>query len=799
MGNITPAMKQYMKVKKDNPDCLVLFRMGDFYETFYDDAKKAAEILDITLTARGRGENKAPLAGIPYHSLNSHLSKLLKNDVKVAIVEQTEDPKKAKKVVKRDLIRIITPGTIVEEDFLESSENNYLVSLSRGEKIGLSYVDISTGEFRATLIENEQKLQDELLKLKPSEIILPSNDGKEGLEKFYTTERPVHEFFYDNAREKLEERFPAELDKKITESAGALLYYLEETQKKTLDYIEKPREYDLSGYMKIDPSTEKNLELTRNIIDNTRKSTLLSVLDRTKTSGGKRELKKRIQRPLISEKEIRKRLDAVEEMKEDALFRSELRDTLSYMHDIERLISKVSFGNANPKDLVALRQSLGCVPSIKDMLKDTSLNELEFPDVSDTYSLLEKAVKDEPNTTVREGNIIREGYNDELDELHKIRKDGKKYIADIEKKEIERTGIRSLKVRYNKVFGYFIEVTKANLNFVPEDYIRKQTQVNSERFITDELKKLEEKIVTAEEKINELEFNLFSELLEKIAEKAKDIQTIAKSLAKTDVTASLAETAFRNNYIKPAVSEVFDTEIREGRHPVIEEFQEEFIANDCAFSKENKLMIITGPNMAGKSTYMRQNALIILMAQMGCFVPAKKAEIGIVDRIFSRVGAYDDLTHGQSTFMVEMTETANILRNATERSFIILDEIGRGTSTFDGVAIAWSVAEEIQNIGAKAMFATHYHVLNRMEEKYTKIKNYNIAVMEKDNRIIFLRKIKEGATDKSYGIHVAELAGVPKKVIERAEEIQADLEKEDKMEQKIKPKKPKQSSLEWFG
>ena len=795
MDNLTPAMKQYMRIKNDNSDCLVLFRMGDFYETFYDDAILAAKVLNITLTSRGKNEKKAALAGIPYHALNTYLPKLLKNNIKVAIVEQTEDPKLAKGLVKRDLIRIITPGTIVEEDFLDSSENNYLLSIS---KYAIAYVDISTGDFIVSNLNSEEKLINELMKLKPSEIIISSNEDQNLINKikslnFYITIRPVHTFFHDNALSSLNEHFShVNIKGKVIESAGALIDYLKETQKTTLSYINHIKEFQLSEYMTIDASTQRNLELITNIIDNSKNGTLFDVLDNTITSSGKRELKKFILRPLIDVNKINQRLEAVEQLKDNALLRTELRDVLKYLYDIERLISKVSFGNANPKDLVALNLSLKQTPIICSLLENSKglLNELsKFPDIKNITNLMDISLKDEPNVSVREGNIIKEGFNDELDELHKIKKNGRTFIANLEQEEIKKTGIKSLKIKFNKVFGYFIEITKKNIDLVPENYIRKQTQVNCERYITNELKEIEEKILNAEEKINELEYHLFIEITKKIDEKTKDIQNIAKKLAVIDVIASLSEIAYNNNYCKPFVNENFDLEIIEGRHPVIDKKIENFVPNNIILNQDKRMMIITGPNMAGKSTYMRQNALIVLMAQMGSFVPAKKATISLVDRIFTRVGAYDDLAHGQSTFMVEMKETANILINATERSLIVLDEIGRGTSTFDGVSIAWSVAEHInQKIKAKTMFATHYHVLNSLEKTFDDIKNFNIAVLEENNKIVFLHKILEGSTDKSYGIHVAELAGVPKDVVLRAKKIQRMLEGKDKMEKKINGK-----------
>lgn len=801
MENLTPAMKQYMRIKKENPDCLILFRMGDFYETFYDDAIHAAKVLNITLTKRGKGEKQAPLAGIPYHALNTYLPKLLKQNIKVAIVEQIEDPKKAVGLVKRDLIRIITPGTIIEEDFLDSGENNYLLCISN---FSLAYLDISTGDFNVTDTLNEDKLMNELIKLKPSEILISTNEKKDLINKikklFYVTELPVHYFYFDNAQETLNNHFKnikienlndiKHINKKsMVECSGALIQYIIETQKTNLTYINSIRYYDLSEYMIIDANTQRNLELTNNILENNKEGTLLNVLDKTITSSGRRELKKWILRPLIKINDINKRLDAIEQIKDDLLLRAELRETLKNLYDIERLISKVSYGNANPKDVLSLNISLKQVPLVKTILESKTglLKELSnLHNLNDLTNLLDEAIKEEPNVSVREGNIIKTSFNKELEELYKIKNHGTRFIRNLEDEEIKKTGIKSLKIKYNKIFGFFIEVTKKNIDLVPENYIRKQTQVNCERYITQELKEIEEKILTAEEKINELEYNLFISILKKIDEKTKEIQDIAKKLSKIDVICSLSEIAYQYNYCKPNLHNNYEYEIIQGRHPVVELNNDNFVPNDCILNKKNNMMIITGPNMAGKSTYMRQNALIILMAHIGSFVPAKNANIGLTDRIFTRVGAYDDLSHGQSTFMVEMNETANILINATEKSFIILDEIGRGTSTFDGVSIAWSVAEYInEKIKCKTLFATHYHVLNSLKETLNGINNYNVAVLEENNQIVFLHKIIEGSTNKSYGIYVAELAGIPKEVIKRAKNIQKMLEGKDDMEKNI--------------
>ncbi len=808
-ANLTPGMQQYMKIKQENPDCIVLFRMGDFYETFYEDAKIAAKELDIVLTSRGKGEKKAPLAGIPYHAVEPYIAKLVKKGYKVAIVEQVEDPKLAKGLVKRELVRIITPGTVLESTMLDERSNNYLMSINKeGRYAGIALADISTGELMATEVDSYDKLLSEITKHNPAEIIIPlslenSEFAKELSEMRYVVNTLDDRHYWQKSAESLLKNqfgvsslqgYGIEDKPLIVSSIGALIAYLKQTQKNNLNLVGTIKTYSSCEYMILDYSTQRNLELLKNLRENTTRGTLLEVLDKTSTPMGSRLLKKWIVRPLMDIKKINERLDAVEELVENHLLRLQLREYLSKINDIERLIVKVKNLTANGRDLIALKQSLAQLPEIKEVLKDSRASLLKeilsSRNITNLVDLIEKAIVNEPPLSIRDGGIIKKGYSKELDDLKSISKDSKRWIAELEEKERQKTGIKSLKIKYNKVFGYFIEVTKPNLHLVPENYIRKQTQVNSERFITPELKEKEDIILNAEEKIVALEYNLFMELLKQISAYTEDIIRIAHLLAVLDVIQSFATVSSTNRYARPQIHEDFDLYIIQGRHPVIETLTGEFVPNDCKMSRESSFHIITGPNMAGKSTFMRQVALINILAQIGCFVPATQASISIVDRIFTRVGAHDDLTSGQSTFMVEMNETANILNNATENSLIILDEIGRGTSTYDGVSLAWSVVEYIcQNIKAKTLFATHYHQLNRLAEMYENIENYNIAVDEQEDKIVFLRKILKGGTDKSYGIQVARLAGLPKKVIDRALEIMSKLEMEDVIGSRLDQKK----------
>jgi DNA mismatch repair protein MutS len=801
MGSLTPAMKQYLDVKNSHPDCIVLFRMGDFYETFFEDAKTVASAVNITLTKRGKNEDGSgiPLAGIPYHALNSYLAKLIKQGYKVAICEQLEDPKFAKGLVKRGLTRIITPGTIIEDNILERKKNNYILSVYLDDKgnCGISAIDISTGAFLATEIKKTE-ITNEIAKFSPAEIIIPmSSEGStiaNELKSYHLNSFSDRHYLFSQAKNYLLAHFKVNSlagfgieDKKAAVSAaGALIEYLTETQKTAIDYINSIRYYDNKGYMLLDQITIKNLEIVSNVHDNG--PCLLVYIDKTRTSMGGRMIHKWLLNPLIKVDDIRYRQDAVSELFKDVMMREELKELLTKIDDIERLVSRLNYGNGNARDILALANSLSIIPNIKHAIKDSHSGYLkmlsELDELSALSKLLNDAIKEEPSATIREGNIIKKGYNSELDELFDLIHNSKRFISELEAREKERTGIKTLKIGFNNVFGYFFTVTNSNLKQVPSDYIRKQTTVNGERFITEELKVLEEKILNAEEKINGLEYALFMKLVEDVKKNTKSLQETAQKISELDSLYSLAESAAQNNYTKPEIDDSYEIILHDSRHPVIEKLEEVFIPNDVSLDMDNRTMIITGPNMAGKSTFMRQIALNVLLAQIGSFIPCKNARIGIVDRIFTRVGANDDLTHGQSTFMVEMNEVSFIINNATSKSLIIMDEIGRGTSTFDGVAIAWSVAEYINKIKAKTLFATHYHVLTDLE-KIDGIKNYNIAIREDKDNIVFLRKIIPGGTDKSYGIHVAKLSGMPKSVIERAKEIQETLNKDDDMKKKI--------------
>lgn len=811
MSDLTPAMQQYLKIKEENPDCLVLFRMGDFYETFYEDAKAAARALGITLTARGKGVKKAPLAGIPYHAIDSYLKKLVKQGYKVAIVEQLEDPKKAKGIVKRGLVRIVTPGTVIEDSILSENSNNYLTCIwPDKDRFGIASCDISTGEIMASELDSTQKLFTEIERFSPSEIIIPLSAGESSIADEIKKRGFIYNtlddrfFWKEKAVSTIKEQFGVETlegfglggKDHAAQSTGAILAYIQETQKRSASHLRSIRSYTLEDYMIIDPATLKNLELLKNIRDNTQRGTLFEVINRTCTSMGARELKKWLLRPLLDKGEIEKRHDSVEELIDDALKREELREILTKISDIERIITRVNYGTANARDLVSLREALSMLPGLKDQLKgahSTMLMDIEkMEELSEIKALISEAITDEPPVTVREGNLIKKGYSPELDELRTLSTDTKSWISEFEDKERERTGIKSLRVRFNKVFGYFIEVTKANLSLVPDDYIRKQTQVNSERFITEELKEKESVVLGAHDKICALEYDLFVEVIGRVITKNKEIQDISSRLSDLDCLLSLAQVASENRYSRPAMDTGPDITIKGGRHPVVERIEAgRFVDNDTELSEQSLIHIITGPNMAGKSTYLRQVALITLLAQIGSFVPAEKAQIGIVDRIFTRVGAVDDLSMGQSTFMVEMTEVANIVNNATGKSLIIMDEVGRGTSTYDGLSLAWAITEHIEKeIGAKTLFATHYHQLNRLSASKPRIRNFNIHVKEEGKEIIFMRKIVPGGTDKSYGIHVARLAGLPRKVIERARVIQGGLEDQESLARSVAIQEP---------
>ncbi|MBW3013982.1 DNA mismatch repair protein MutS [Candidatus Woesearchaeota archaeon] len=797
---LTPAMEQFVRVKKDYPDCILFFRMGDFYEMFFDDAKTASRVLDIVLTKRGG----APLAGVPYHALEPNLAKMIQAGHKVAIVEQIEDPKTVKgRIVKRDVERIVTPGTIITPSLLDEKSNNYLMSVyEENGKYGVAVADISTGLFMTTELESYEKLANEISRLEPAECIIPKRYTEEKKElklNCFISKYSEHHFSYSTAYKELIrhfnvlnlEGFGIEKKDHAICAAGALLAYLSETQRGKIKQITSIRLFVPDEFMILDSSTIRNLELMRNIRDNTKRGSLLATIDATVTSMGSRLLRQWVQHPLLDVAGINKRLDAVEELTTQTLVREELKHILEQIADVERLIARITNQSANARDLVSLKDSLKLIPEIRTQLFGLSAPLLkdmrEMKEMAEIVTRIEKAIKDNPAAKVKEGNIIRKGYNAELDELRTLIHGGKDWILKLEAEEKARTGISTLRIGFNRVHGYYLEVTKRFAERIPEDYIRKQTLANSERYITPALKEKEEQILGAEEKINDLEYELFMEIIESLSTRIEEIQEIANKLAMLDIIVSLSAIAVQYNYCRPKITNSYDLKIKDGRHPVIEILQlEPYVPNDCRLSKGERLLIITGPNMAGKSSYMRQVAIIQLMAQLGSFVPASEAELGVVDRIFTRVGAYDDLTMGQSTFMVEMTETANILNNATSRSLIILDEIGRGTSTYDGISIAYSVAEFIyEKIGAKTLFATHYHQLNKLTEKFNSIKNYNVAVAEKKDDIIFIRKIVEGGTDKSYGIQVAKLAGLPNEVIEKSKKVMNQLEMEDEIASRL--------------
>lgn len=800
----TPLMEQYLSIKAKYEDAILFFRMGDFYEMFYEDAKTAAEVLGITLTSRGHGKaNEVPLAGFPHHALETYLTKMVRAGYRVAICEQVEDPKKAKTIVKRDVLEVVTPGTTLSDELLDSKRNNYLVAVFIHEtRCGFSVADISTGEFMTTEISRENLIE-QIHSFDPIEILL-SEDQKQfilgqipSLSEKTITARDAWIFSYDYAYEILTTHFNTLSLKGFgcddfnsgVSSAGALLHYLKENKKSELKHISRLSRFDDSDFLLIDETTRRNLELIQPIMaSGSRKSTLISVLDQTKTAMGGRKLVNWLLRPLMKVSLIQQRLDAVNEVYDDDSLRAKIREQLSHVGDLERLLSKVSTGRANARDLTSLKNTLSTIPEIKKLLTGLESELIgsimtSLHDQADVVEKIDKAIVDNPPLALTEGGLIKKGYNDKLDEIRSISSSGKDWIARLQQSEREKTGIPSLKVNYNKVFGYYIEVTKPHLSKVPEYYIRKQTLVNCERFITPELKEYEEKVLGAEEKIIALEYELFDAIRQYVAEQGRTIQTNAYYLAELDCLANLSEVARQNGYVRPAVEEGESIKITDGRHPVVEKLLphgENFVPNDLRVNNsEEQVLIITGPNMAGKSTYLRQIGLITMMAQMGSFVPAKKAEIGIVDKIFTRVGASDNLAAGESTFLTEMNETANILNNATSKSLILLDEIGRGTSTFDGLSIAWAVAEYLHNqekVAAKTLFATHYHELTELALILKRVRNYNVAVKEWGDRVVFLRKIVEGGCDNSYGIYVAQLAGLPPTVIHRAREILGNLE-----------------------
>ena len=828
MAELTPMMKQYMETKSQYQDCILFYRLGDFYEMFFDDALTASRELEITLTGKNCGqEERAPMCGVPYHAVESYLNKLVSKGYKVAICEQVEDPKTAKGIVKREVVRIVTPGTNLDTQALDESKNNYIMCIVYiADRYGVSVADITTGDYFVTEIEDSAKLMDEIYRFSPSEIICNEAFYMSGMDldgmkdRLGITIYSLDAWYFDDAvcRQKLLEHFKvssfaglglADYDCGVI-SAGALLQYLLETQKNSLSNLTHITPYASGKYMMLDSSTRRNLELCETLREKQKRGSLLWVLDKTKTAMGARMLRKYVEQPLIDKKEIERRLEAVQELKDQAISREELREYLSPVYDLERLITKIAYGSANPRDLTAFRTSLEMLPPIRYILQDMQSDLLkevteDLDPLEDLCALITDSIREEPPIAMKEGNIIRDGYNEEVDKLRRAKSDGKDWLAKLENDEREKTGIKNLRIKYNKVFGYYLEVTNSYKDLVPEYYTRKQTLANAERYITPELKELEDMILGAEDKLYALEYEIYTEVRETIAAEVERIQKTARAVAALDVFASLALVAERNNYVRPKINEKGVIDIKEGRHPVVERMipNDMFIANDTYLDdKKHRISIITGPNMAGKSTYMRQTALIALMAQVGSFVPAKSANICISDRIFTRVGASDDLASGQSTFMVEMTEVANILRNATSKSLLILDEIGRGTSTFDGLSIAWAVVEYISDsrlLGAKTLFATHYHELTELEGKIENVNNYCIAVKEKGDDIVFLRKIVKGGADKSYGIQVAKLAGVPDLVINRAKEIVEELSEEDitnrvseiAVRDKVSKKKPK--------
>ena len=812
----TPAMKQYQNIKGDYPDSILFFRIGDFYEMFFDDAITASKALNITLTSRDKNkENPVPMCGVPHHAVDIYIGRLIRKGFKVAVCEQMEDPKTVKGVVKREVIRVITPGTVLNPHLLGEKENNFFISLYPNQRgYGLAVIDISTGDFRIAEFSDSsdasngdliKRLKNEFLKLEPKEILVPKSFLNNSDSKLQTLNSELSAavnsceewvYDYDYAYKTLLEQFKTvSLDgfgcenmPLAVSAAGAAIYYFKATQKSPLTHLYRISLLKSDEFMNLDFSTQRNLELTRRSYDGSKEGSLLGLLDLTVTSMGGRRLKEWLLKPLLNADKIKTRHDTVGKLKDSHRTREEIRDNLNKILDMERLTARITLSAANARDLIALKNSITPIKTIKGLLEKIPSEIFkgmlsEWDDLSDIEKLIDISIKDEPPLSLKDGGLIKDGYSKELDELRSISRDGKEWIVQMEGRERERTGIANLKVSYNKVFGYFIEITKKHLSKVPEGYVRKQTVATGERYISQELKEYEDKILGAEEKIKNIEYQIFEEIRKRIAEEGKRILKMAGIISEIDVLASLAEVASRYDYICPSINENDTIEIIDGRHPILERIieGERFVPNDtCLDNHNNQIMIITGPNMAGKSTYMRQVALIVLMAQTGSFVPAREAKVGIVDRIFTRVGAQDYLQKGQSTFMVEMNETANILNNATSRSLIILDEIGRGTSTFDGISIAWSVVEYIHNnTKAKTLFATHYHELTELSMTLDSVKNYNIAVKEWNDEIIFLRKIAVGSADKSYGIQVARLAGLPKEVIERAKEVLANLENKE--------------------
>ncbi|MCR5416558.1 MAG: DNA mismatch repair protein MutS [Pseudobutyrivibrio sp.] len=799
-------MQEYLKTKAEYEDCILFYRLGDFYEMFFEDAKVVSKELELTLTGKSCGmEERAPMCGVPFHAADSYINRLVARGFKVAICEQVEDPKMAKGLVKREVIRVVTPGTNIDSMALDEGSNNFIMSLLYNRGIfGVACCDVSTADFFLTEVDSERKLIDEISKFNPAEIIYSKSLYESGIDIAEISERLTcstslldESNFDDNiATRELLTHFKAHsleglglMDFPIGKiAAGSLLMYLKETQKSELAHLTHITPYTDGKFMLIDSNTRRNLELTETMRDKQKRGSLLWVLDKTKTAMGARQLKSYIEQPLISVDEIIRRQDAIEEINESLIDREELREYLSSVYDLERLITKISYQSANPRDLIAFKQSIGMLTPIKSLLSSfkshliTNIND-DIDDMRDLYTLIDEAIQEEPPISSRDGDIIKTGFNEEVDKLRRAKIDGKQWLADLEAKERESTGIKNLKIKFNKVFGFYLEVTNSYKDLVPDYYVRKQTLTNAERYYTPELKELEDSILGAEDRLNTIEYEYFKTVRDTIAASVDRIQICAKAIANLDAIISMAVVAEKNHYVRPVIDNRGIIDIKDGRHPVVEQMinADQFISNDCYLDLDtNTIAIITGPNMAGKSTYMRQVALIVLMAQIGSYVPASSARIGVVDRIFTRVGASDDLSTGQSTFMVEMNEVANILHNATSKSLLILDEIGRGTSTYDGLSIAWSVVEHIsEKIGAKSLFATHYHELTELEGQIKGVHNYCIAVQELGEDIIFLRKIIPGGADQSYGIQVARLAGLPEEVLDRARTIVNSLNEND--------------------
>jgi DNA mismatch repair protein MutS len=802
---LTPMMQQYLQVKDDCKDCILFFRLGDFYEMFFEDAEIASKELELVLTGRDCGlEKRAPMCGIPFHAANSYISRLVSKGYKIAICEQLEDPSTAKGIVKRGIIKIITPGTYTDASFLEENKNNYIMSLYINmdrNSVALSFADISTGDFNCTeMIFNSTTILDEISKYNPKEILVQEQlqedlflSIKERFGVSFT--KLTEEFFELNTEELLNKQFSnfniGEYDESLIKCCSALLKYVMETQKTSLTHINNINYYSILDYLSIDINSRRNLELSENLKEKTKKGSLLWAMDRTNTAMGARQLRQWIEQPLVDKNAIQCRLDSVEELLNDISMQEDLKDGLKEIYDIERLVGKISSKSVNAKELIFLKNSIEKIPTVKNIISSCNSKLLShmyknLDELQDIYLLLKEAIIDTPSISIREGNLIKDNFNKEVDELRSAKIHGKEWIAALENDEREITGIKSLKVGYNKVFGYYIEITRSNLNSVPEGrYIRKQTLANAERYITPELKDMEEKILGAEERLVSLEYDIFTIIREKVEKQVNRMQQTAKIIAELDCLISLSTIALENNYCKPKISNSSEIHIEEGRHPVIEKMisSGNFVSNDTYINTSNEqLLLITGPNMAGKSTYMRQVALIVIMAQIGSFVPAKQAVISICDRIFTRIGASDDLASGKSTFMVEMWEVSNILKNASNKSLILLDEVGRGTSTYDGLSIAWSVIEYLctnRKLKCKTLFATHYHELTKLERILEGFKNYSVSVKEIGGNIVFLRKIIKGGADQSYGIEVAKLAGLPEQVIKRAKEILSEIEKEN--------------------